>query len=171
MNLDIKRRNLSLSDDISPLIRFFKARKDLKDIYLNNKRQITLNNINNINHNLNNKKKQKNKKPEIKTYSRKLLKDQMFIISHFTRKIPSKEINYDYNFSLLNTFGNRNFFRKNNEMNINMFTKLSNNNNFFKTTAINYIKKRGNLNKKKIISYDKINLPKLNLIIKKKSKS
>ena len=172
MSLYIKRRNLSLSDDLSPVIRFFKARKDLEKIYLNNKRNTPINNIYSYSYNLTHNNDKKPKKHDIKTYSRKLIKEQIFITTHFNKKNYSNEINYDYNFSLLNTYGNRNFFRKNNhQININMLNKISHNNNFFKTTSINYIKKIGNNKKKKIIGSDKINLPKLNAIIKKNCKS
>ena len=55
-------------------------------------------------------------------------------------------------------------------MNINLFTKFSNNYNFFKTTAVKYSKKRNNAIKKQKASYDKIKLPMLNSIIKKTTK-
>ena len=48
-----------------------------------------------------------------------------------------------------------------------MLSKLSNGNHFLKTS----FKKRINPNKKQKISPDKINLPKLNFIIKKTSKN
>ena len=172
MNLNIKRTKISLSDEVSPLYRFINARKSLQDIYFNNKRLKTIQNLNNNLYNSTDKKDKKIKKNALKASSVKLLKDQIFIITHFSKRNKGNEINYDYNTSLLNTFGNRNFFKKNNiKMNINMFPNFSNNNNFFKTTAINYSKKKENPIKKQKISIDKVKLPKLNSIVKKHSKS
>ena len=174
MNLRIKNKNLSLSDDISPLYRFINARKELKLYYMNNKTNLPIKNLIN-NNTISNKKKEKIlKKPALKYHSVKLLKEQLLLLSHFSKKNGANDFNYEYNTSLLNTFGNRNFFLKNNDkMNINLFTKFSSHNNsknFFKTTTIKYSKKRNNVLKKHKISYDKIKLPMLNSIIRKYSK-
>ena len=172
MNLNIKRTKISLSDEVSPLYRFINARKSLQDLYFNNKRLKTIQNLNNNLYNSTDKKDKKIKKNVLKASSVKLLKDQIFIITHFSKRNKGNEINSDYNTSLLNTFGNRNFFKKNNiKMNINMFPNFSNNNNFFKTTAINYSKKKEIPIKKQKISIDTVKLPKLNSIVKKHSKS
>ena len=171
MSLSIKRKTLSLSDEISPLCRFINARKELKFNYLKGRNNTLTKNKNNKIQIFNSNKKKEVKKPALKTHSMNLLKDQIFILSHFSKHIPQNEINYDYNTSLLNTFGNRNFFKKNNEkMNIKLISNFINNNNFFKTTAINYSKKRNNFIQKQKSSFDKINLPKLNLIVRKNTK-
>jgi len=176
IHFNFKRTTISLSDNISPLYRFLNARKNLKDIYMSDKKCKTLSNVDNINNNLlisNNKKEKNIKKYQIKANSVKLLKDQIFILSHFCKRNISSEINYDYGSSLLNTFGNRNFFKKNNEkMNANIFTKFTyNNNNFFKTAAPHYTLRRNTPKQKVKTSQDKIILPKVNYILKKNTKS
>ena len=175
MNLRIKRKNLSLSDDISPLYRFINARKILKLNYMNRNRNFPINNL--INNNNNNsiktkiiEKEKEIKKPVLNNHCANLLKEQLFILSHFSKKNAPNNINYDYNISLLNTFGNRNFFRKDNEKNnINLYGKLQNNNsnNFFKTAAIKNSTKRNNVIKRQKGSYDTIKLPMLNMIVRK----
>ena len=175
MNFNIKRKNLSLSDEISPLLRFINARKSLEYNYKNNIKNSSSKNIFNNKYNkyILTKTKEKGKKyPALKTHSVKLLKDQIFIMSHLSRKSTSNDINCDYNTSLLNTFGNRNFFRKNNEkMNINLFSKYNGGINFFKTTAIKNPRHRNNNIKTLGTSYDKNNLPKLNFIKRKNPKN
>ena len=169
MDFNIKRHNLSLSDEEAPFYRFINSRKSLQDIYNNNKGHITVQNLNKIRYYSNDKKVKKIKKDDLKGHSVNLLKGQIFIISHFSnfaKRNKGNDINYNYNSSLLNTFGNRNFFKKNN-IKVNMLSKLSNGNHFLKTS----FKKRINPNKKQKISPDKINLPKLNFIIKKTSKN
>ena len=86
IHFNFKRTTISLSDNISPLYRFLNARKNLKDIYMSDKKCKTLSNVDNINNNLlisNNKKEKNIKKYQIKANSVKLLKDQIFILSHF----------------------------------------------------------------------------------------
>ena len=168
MNLIIKNKNISLTDEISPLYRFINARKALKYNYLNNKNNAIRKNINYKLHFYNKNKEKQAKTPSLKTHSVKLINEQIFIISHFSKNNSPNEINYDYNTSLLNSFGNRNYFRKN-KAKINY--KIQNNNNFFKTAATNYYyNRKNNINKKKKSSYDKYNLPKLNCIVRKKIK-
>ena len=175
MNFNIKRKNLSLSDEISPLLRFINARKTLEYNYINNIKNSSSKELFNNKYNkyiLTKKKENGKKYPALKTHSVKLLKDQLFIMSHLSRKNTSNDINYDYNTSLLNTFGNKNFFRKNNEkMNINIFSKYNGGVNFFKTTAIKYSRHKNNNIKTLRTSYDKNNLPKLNFIKRKSPKN
>ena len=172
MNFNIKRKNLSLSDEISPLIRFINARKNLEYNRKNNIKKSSSKDIFNNKYDLTKKTIKEKKYPALKTHSVKLLKEQIFIMSHLSRKNTSNDINYDYNTSLLNTFGNRNFFRKNNEkMYINVFSKYNVGINFFKTAAIKYSRyKKNNINTLRT-SYDKNNLPKLNLIKRKNQKN
>ena len=175
MNFNIKRKNLSLSDEISPLLRFINARKTLEYNYINNIKNTSSKNLfnnkyNKCNKHILTKQKENGKKyAALKTHSVKLLKDQLFIMSHLSRRNTSNDINYDYNTSLLNTFGNKNFFRKNNEnAHINIFSKY--NGNFFKTTAIKNSRHKNNNIKTLRTSYDKNNLPKLNFIKRKSPK-
>ena len=174
MNFNVKRKALSLSDRISPVFRFANARNNLKDIYMNERICRTVQKIYNKNNNIlfsNNKKVNYQNKYHTKTNSIKLIKDQLFIISHFYKNNVSNDINYDYGNSLLNTFGNRNFFTKNNEkININMFTKFSKNNNFFKTTELDYTKIRNKSKKNEKKNDDNNCLPKVNFILRKKTK-
>ena len=178
MNFNIKRKNLSLSDEISPLLRFINARKTLEYKYRKNIKNSSSKDILKNNYNKNNKyflskKKENGKKfPVLKNHSVKLLKDQIFIMSHLSRKNTSNDINYEYNTSLLNTFGNRNFFRKNNEkIDINIFSKFNADANFFKTTASKYSRHKYNNIKNLRNIYNKNNLPKLNFIKRKNPKN
>ena len=173
MDFNIKRHNLSLSDEEAPFYRFINSRKSLQDLYNNNKRHITLQNLNK-NKYYSNEKDKKIKNNISKGHSVNLLKGQIFIISHFSnlaKRNKGNDFNYDYNNSLLNTFGNRNFFFKRNNIKVNMLSKISNDNYFLKTSFKKYSNKKINPSKKQKINSDTINLPKLNFIIKKSSKN
>ena len=91
MNINVKRKNLFLIDDISPYKNFINARKTLRNIYLKSRKKeeeqkartiVTRNN--NIYQNI--KIKLKTEKTPMKPYSQKLLKDQKFIISHLFKE-------------------------------------------------------------------------------------
>ena len=165
MSCKIKKAYITLSDNFSPLIQFINARKDLKNIYNTEKKSKTLDKIKNIN----NKKNYK-----IKTRPKKLLQDQIFILSRFSKTNSSNYYNNGY--SILNTFGNRNYYKEKDMIaNLKTFSKFSNNTtNIFKTTALNnskeklkpIIKQKSNYE----YDYNKINLPKLNLILRKNIK-
>ena len=177
--LNIKTKALSLSDNNSPLLRFINARNNIR--YMNDKTCKTISNLNNLNNinnnniiNQNKSKEQQIKKYKLKANSVKLLKDQLLIISHFCKRNVPNDINYEYSNSLLNTFGNRNFFRRKREkMNIDNFTQFSSNYYFYKTSDIRKYDKKNHIKKRiEKLSYDNKNiLPKINIILKKNTKS
>ena len=173
MDFNIKKKTLSLSNDKSPFYRFINARKNIR--YMNDNICKTTSKINKVNNNLitSKKTKQKNgKKDKIKANSIKLLRDQLFIISRFYKKNVPNDINYEYSNSLLNTFGSRNFCRKNRDkMNINLFTQFSSNLYFYKTSDLNGNKNNKISRKKMKGSCNKNILPKINIILRKNTKS
>ena len=172
MNFNVKRKNLFLIDDISPYRNFINARKTLRNIYLISKKSektikpitITSRNIN-INNIKNNAKIKTQKITNIKSYSQKLLKEQKFIISHFSKDNDSKNDNYAYNYnSLLKTLERLNYTRFKNAK-TNMLNKYSHK-NIFKTLPSDGYKSV----KKQKINYENFNLPVIKHIFRKKAK-
>ena len=173
MNLNVKRKNLILLDDISPYKNFINARKTLRNIYLKSKKNektikpktITIASRNIKINNTNNKTKLKTQKiPNIKSYTQKLLKEQKIIISHLFKNNESKNENYIYNNnSLLKTLDRLNYIRYKNDK-VNMLKKYSHK-NIFKTLPSEGYKSV----KKKKINYENFNLPVIKHIFRKKA--
>jgi hypothetical protein len=174
MNINVKRKNLFLIDDISPYKNFINARKTLRNIYLKSRKKeeeqkartiVTRNN--NIYQNI--KIKLKTEKTPMKPYSQKLLKDQKFIISHLFKENEIKNDNriYDSN-SLMKTLNRLNYNNINKDK-IKLMGKISHN-NIFKTLPNENIKKGYKSVKKQKMDYENLNLPKIKYIFKKKIK-
>ena len=179
MNLNVKRKNLFLLDDISPYKNFINARKTLKTIYkkeqANKVQKKTImsyrsnyNNINNINKI--NLKYETQKIQNIKPYSQKLLNEQQFIITRLLKEHKTKKDNFSYynTNSLLKTLDRLNYNRYNNNK-INMFTKYSHK-NIFKTLPLENIKQGYKSVRKQKINYENFNLPIIKYILRKKTK-
>ena len=162
MNLNVKRKNLFLLDDISPYKNFINARKTLKTIYMkaqaNKVQKKTImsyrsnyNNINNVNKI--NLKYETQKIQNIKPYSQKLLNEQQFIITRLLKEHKTKKDNFSYynTNSLLKTLDRLNYNRYNNK--INMFNKQG-----YKSV------------RKQKINYENFNLPIIKYILRKKTK-
>ena len=185
MKLKVKRKNLFLIDDISPYKNFINARKTLRNVYLQTKKsetpikpKILINRNRNKNNKIyNNIRIKTHKIPNATSFSERLLKEQKFLISHFLKESESKnDIHlYDSNSnSLLKTLDRINYDKyKNNRNNkINMIQKYSEKNIFksFKTLPNESIKNDCKSVKKERIKYDKVNLPMINYIYRKKAK-
>ena len=106
----------------------------------------------------------------IKSYPKKLLIEQKYIISHFAKGNEPEKDNDFYNNknSLLKTLDRINYFRYKNDK-INMISKYSQN-NIFKTIPNEIIKHGYRSVKKEKINYENFNLPVINHIIRKKTK-
>ena len=171
MNYKIKKKNLFLIDDISPYKNFINARKTLRNIYLKSKKSekklipktiISRNINNNTNRNL-----RTLKMPNIKLYSKKLLKEQKFIISHFSKGNESDKSNFLYNNnSLIKTLDRLNYIRYKNDK-VNLITKYSQK-NIFKTIPNNRVKHGFKSEKKEKINYENMNFPIIKHIFRKK---
>ena len=173
MNFTIKKKNLFLIDDISPYHNFINARKTLNNMYKTSKKAEK--NINlkifpykNIVHRNDIKPK---KKVELKSFSIKLLKDQKFLISHFSRKIDESKNDYLYNNTngLLKTLNRLNYLRYKNNDKKNMMTKYSYK-NIYKTLPNANTKYVYNSVKKQKVKYENLNLPIIKHIFRKKKK-
>ena len=179
MNLKVKKKNLFLIDDISPYKNFITARKTLRKIYLNSKKNeetpnqkaiVSRNIYNNTFNNKTNIKLRTQKMHNIKSYPKKLLIEQKYIISHFAKGNEPEKDNDCYNNknSLLKTLDRINYFRYKNDK-INMISKYSQN-NIFKTIPNENIKHGYRSVKKEKINYENFNLPVIKHIIRKKTK-
>ena len=164
MSINLKRKNITLPDSFSPLVKFIKARNALKDIYYSEKKSKIVKKIKNNRYNFKFGK-------DSHSHQRKLLQDEIYMITHFTKTVSNK---IDYGSSVLNPFGNRNsFIEKYDKAKLNTFTKFQiDNYNSIKITSLKNLRKKYYQEIKLKSSYDnKFNLPKLNVILKKNSKT
>ena len=177
MNLNVKRKNLILLDDISPYKNFINARKTLRINYMKSqkanktqKKSMIFSKYNNINNENNiNIKYETQKMTNIKPYSQKLLNEQKFIITHFLKEHKTKnDFSYNNTNSLLKTLDKLDYYRYNNSK-INMFKKYSSK-NIFKTIPFENNKQGYKSVRKPKINYEHLNLPVIKSILRKKRK-
>ena len=89
MNFNIKRKNLSLSDEISPLLRFINARKTLEYNYINNIKNSSSKELFNNKYNkyiLTKKKRKRKKIPSSKNSLSKIIKRPAFYYVTFIKE-------------------------------------------------------------------------------------